>query len=229
MKPKPPTRIMPFAPSLIPSSVPPPTPNSNQMMGYPQQGGWGMGSMGGMGGMGQMGGNPYMMQQGHPQLGGSMAQSQVQGQMGQGAGSGTGTGASITHLDANGNELKPFDSAQMKQGRMGHYGYLEGRGMCLLTSVKRDADSSELAGPPVGYLPAGMQPPGPVSPSQGRSNISPGSANPMSGAGPVHPTGSIAGSGQYSQSGASGSMWGEGGNMPRARYDGGKSHSLLTG
>ena len=26
------------------------------------------------------------------------------------------------------SELKPFDSTQMKRGRMGHYGYLEGRG-----------------------------------------------------------------------------------------------------
>jgi hypothetical protein len=31
-------------------------------------------------------------------------------------------------LDAQSNELKPFDSSQMKRGRMGHYGYLEGRG-----------------------------------------------------------------------------------------------------
>lgn len=27
--------------------------------------------------------------------------------------------------------LKPFDSSKMKQGRLGHYGYLEGRGECL--------------------------------------------------------------------------------------------------
>lgn len=26
--------------------------------------------------------------------------------------------------------LKPFDSSKMKQGRLGHYGYLEGRGEC---------------------------------------------------------------------------------------------------
>jgi hypothetical protein len=92
-------------------------------MGYPQQGqgNWGMG---GMGQMGQMGMNPYMMQQGHPQMPGGMGGSQFQGR-GQMA---PGSGASSTQYDANGNELKPFDSAQMKQGRMGHYGYLEGRG-----------------------------------------------------------------------------------------------------
>lgn len=27
--------------------------------------------------------------------------------------------------------LKPFDSSKMKQGRLGHYGYLEGRGECV--------------------------------------------------------------------------------------------------
>jgi hypothetical protein len=102
------------------------------MMGYPQQMGYPMGNgghmgMGGMGGMGQMGGmgmNPYMMQhqqQQHQQ----MMPNQFQGQGGQGAASmSVGTG----QLDAQGNELKPFDSSQLKRGRMGHYGYLEGRG-----------------------------------------------------------------------------------------------------
>jgi hypothetical protein len=103
------------------------------MMGYPQQmgypmgnGGMGMGEMGQMGGMGQMGMNPYMMQQQQQQQQPHMMPNQFQGQgQGQGAASmGGGSG----QLDAQGNELKPFDSSQMKRGRMGHYGYLEGRG-----------------------------------------------------------------------------------------------------
>jgi hypothetical protein len=98
-------------------------------MGYPQQG-RGDWAMGGVGQMGQMGMNPYMMQQGHPQMQGGMGGSQFQGQ-GQMC---PGSGASSMQYDANGNELKPFDSAQMKQGRMGHYGYLEGRGEPNLSS-----------------------------------------------------------------------------------------------
>jgi len=100
------------------------------MMGYPQQMGYPMGNggmgMGGMGGMGQMGMNPYMMQQQLQQQQQQMMPNQFQGQgQGQGAASmGGGSG----QLDAQGNELKPFDSSQMKRGRMGHYGYLEGRG-----------------------------------------------------------------------------------------------------
>lgn len=40
--------------------------------------------------------------------------------------------------------LRPFDSTKMKQGRLGHYGYLEGRGECvwrnkLLTSIKQNS------------------------------------------------------------------------------------------
>jgi hypothetical protein len=97
------------------------------MLGYPQQMGFPMGNggnmgMGGMGGMGQMGMNPYMMQQQQQQQQ-QMMPNQFQG--GQGAAS---MGGSVTQLDAQGNELKPFDSTQMKRGRMGHYGYLEGRG-----------------------------------------------------------------------------------------------------
>ena len=37
------------------------------------------------------------------------------------------------------------------------------------------------------------------------------------------PSGSVSGSGQYAQTGA-GSMWGDSSNVPRARYDGSKSH-----
>jgi len=35
---------------------------------------------------------------------------------------GTGGGA------GDAGSLQPFDSSKLKQGRMGHYGYLEGRG-----------------------------------------------------------------------------------------------------
>jgi len=203
-----------------------------QQMGYPMGNGvnMGMGGMGGMGQMGQtgqMGMNPYMMQQQQQQQQQQqMMPNQFQG--GQGAAS---MGGSSAQVDAQGNELKPFDSTQMKRGRMGHYGYLEGRGKLVESRLLR-ADQAELAGPPVGYLPAGMQP---TSPAQGaRSNISPGSASispvqmQMQGhgqnQGPVSyiPSGSVAGTGPYAQSGtgASGSMWGDSSNMPRARYDG---------
>jgi hypothetical protein len=86
-----------------------------QQMGFPMSGGQSMG-MGGMGGMM----NPYMMPQQQQQ---QMAPAQLQG--GQAGSMSAGTG----QLDSQGNELKPFDSTQMKRGRMGHYGYLEGRGM----------------------------------------------------------------------------------------------------
>ena len=95
-------------------------------MGFPQQVGYPMGNgvnmgMGGMGQMGQMGMNPYMMQQQQHQQ--QMMPNQHQG--GHGVAS---MGGSSVQVDAQGNELKPFDSTQMKRGRMGHYGYLEGRG-----------------------------------------------------------------------------------------------------
>lgn len=87
------------------------------------------------------------------------------------------------------------------------------------------ADESELAGPPVGYLPAGMQPTV-TSPSQAaRSNISPASAHTSpkgQGQSQYMASGSVNGSGQYTQTGT-GSMWGEASNVPRARYDGSKS------
>ena len=98
-----------------------------------QQGGhWpmGMGGMGQMGPMSQMGGamggggmnmgmggmgmgNPYMQQQQGPGLS---------------PGSVGGAGSASAFTDQQGNELKPFDSGEMKKGRLGHYGYLDGRG-----------------------------------------------------------------------------------------------------
>lgn len=82
--------------------------------------GMGMGGMGGMPGMGVGGGmgmNPYAMGQG-------------QGPFGPAQSPGS------TPTDAAGNELKPFDSSQMKRGRMGHYGYLDGRGEFTGTDAK---------------------------------------------------------------------------------------------
>lgn len=91
-------------------------------MMYGQGGPWSMGGggpgMGGMPGMGMgiaggMGMNPYQM-------------AQSQGQFGHAQHVGSTAGSPQT--DSMGNELKPFDSSQMKRGRMGHYGYLDGRG-----------------------------------------------------------------------------------------------------
>lgn len=82
---------------------------------------WGM--MGGMSGMGPMGiqaqgGNPYMAAMMAQQ---NQSQNPVQGVApGQGQGGGGDGG------------LMPYDSGKMKQGRMGHYGYLEGRGTCFV-------------------------------------------------------------------------------------------------
>ncbi|WVQ77064.1 hypothetical protein IAR50_006743 [Cryptococcus sp. DSM 104548] len=50
-------------------------------------------------------------------------------------------GSGQTQAGGGGGDLKAFDPTKMKQGRLGHYGYLEGR---------------ELAGPPPGYAPAGI-------------------------------------------------------------------------
>lgn len=87
--------------------------NPYQWGGMMGQGGMqGMAGMQGMQGMGGMQGgyNPYMMM-GQQQQG---LMGQQQGMMGGMAGQDGG--------------LKPYDSSKMKQGRMGHYGYLEGRG-----------------------------------------------------------------------------------------------------
>ncbi|KAL7422973.1 hypothetical protein Q5752_002271 [Cryptotrichosporon argae] len=125
----------------------------------------GMGGMSGMGAYGMMG-YPYMANMGMGQMAGQGAQ------------------AGISQLGGQ-EALKPYDSGKLKQGRMGHYGYLEGR---------------ELAGPPPGHLPAGMQPqPSPAS----RPGMSPLTAQ----------------SAPQSQAGASMSAWGDQ-RIPSARYDG---------
>ncbi|KAK8850648.1 hypothetical protein IAR55_004567 [Kwoniella newhampshirensis] len=80
--------------------------------------------------------NPYMM----------MGSQQQQSMM---AGGSPGLGQMNPAADLG---VKPFDSSKMKQGRMGHYGYSEGRG------------------PPVGQLPAGFQASqSPMAQSQGGS------------------------------------------------------------
>lgn len=84
-------------------------------MGMAGMGG-GMGSMN-MGMGGGMGMNPY-----------TMGQQQMQPQ-GPGLSPGSmGAGSASAFTDQQGNELKPFDSGEMKKGRLGHYGYLDGRG-----------------------------------------------------------------------------------------------------
>ena len=67
--------------------------------------------------------HPYMGMMGHnPMMTGAYDGAGMMYPSGMGAGSGTGVGAG----DVGG--LQPYDSSKMKQGRMGHYGYLEGRG-----------------------------------------------------------------------------------------------------
>nr|XP_018259857.1 uncharacterized protein I303_07929 [Kwoniella dejecticola CBS 10117]OBR82015.1 hypothetical protein I303_07929 [Kwoniella dejecticola CBS 10117] len=146
---------------------------NSMMYNNPYQ--WGQG--GGNGSMMQHGQNPYAM------MGYGAQQS---ASMGMSAPSGTGS------LVEQG--MKPFDSSQMKQGRLGHYGYLEGR---------------ELAGPPVGFLPAGVDANQYNSPGAGQaSQISP-SHRAATGSGSGSVNGSMA--------------WGDSGNGPRARYDGSSS------
>nr|XP_019050790.1 hypothetical protein I302_01233 [Kwoniella bestiolae CBS 10118]OCF29720.1 hypothetical protein I302_01233 [Kwoniella bestiolae CBS 10118] len=152
---------------------------------------------GAQGGNGMMPGgyNPYMMMGGGSQAGSTMNGPTA-------GGSAAGTISARGGAPSEGG-MQAFDSSKMKQGRMGHYGYLEGR---------------ELAGPPVGFLPAGVQP------EQYDSPAAP-SNNQIS---PSHRAASTAGQSYYtappSQGGGgsvNGSMaWGDSGNTPRARYDG---------
>lgn len=81
--------------------------NPYMMMG--QQG------QGGFPGMGSAGMNPGM----NPMMG-MMGQSQMM--------QGAPAAGPMGTPGAGGEELKMFDSTQMKRGRNGHYGYLEGRG-----------------------------------------------------------------------------------------------------
>lgn len=102
----------------IPSSPlnPNPSSRSNMMMYNPYQ--WGGGMMGGQG-VGYPGmQNPYMMGKDPSVMGSMPAPSQ----------SAAGT------EDRN---LRPFDSSKMKQGRLGHYGYLEGRGECAFFEMNK--------------------------------------------------------------------------------------------
>ena len=79
----------------------------------------GQGGFPGMNGMNGMGGAQY----GHPMM----------GMMGQNPMMAAG-GMATPGVQAGEGGLKPFDSTQMKRGRMGHYGYLEGRGELLLNT-----------------------------------------------------------------------------------------------
>ena len=109
-----------------------PAPNnrmgSNPYMGNPYMGM--MGGQGGFPGMNMNMGNPYGMmggmQQPMPHAGGAP-----------GAAPAAGAGA----MGADGS-LLPFDSSQMKRGRMGHYGYLEGRGeYCMIRPSDTNLDT----------------------------------------------------------------------------------------
>lgn len=88
------------------------------MMGQPQGYAQGHNPYFGMNGMGSAG-NGYQGGQIGGSVHGSMnpSQGQSQGQMGQ-------MGSSVSGAA----ELKPFDAGNLKAGRLGHYGYLEGRG-----------------------------------------------------------------------------------------------------
>ncbi|WVW80561.1 hypothetical protein I302_102547 [Kwoniella bestiolae CBS 10118] len=188
------TTPLPVTSPVPPSPLtrPPITPRAYSMMyNNPYQ--WG----GAQGGNGMMPGgyNPYMMMGGGSQAGSTMNGPTA-------GGSAAGTISARGGAPSEGG-MQAFDSSKMKQGRMGHYGYLEGR---------------ELAGPPVGFLPAGVQP------EQYDSPAAP-SNNQIS---PSHRAASTAGQSYYtappSQGGGgsvNGSMaWGDSGNTPRARYDG---------
>ncbi|WRT70806.1 uncharacterized protein IL334_007805 [Kwoniella shivajii] len=175
-------------PPLRPSTTPlPPSPltrppiisRANSMMYDPYQ--WGNAGVG-SGNMMQGGYNPYMVVSGN-QAGSTMDHTRPT------------SARSVSHADGG---LRPYDSSMMKQGRMGHYGYLEGR---------------ELAGPPPNQAPAGW------SPAAHQNHISPYN-RPENVARSAYYPGSQAGS----AAGAGGSMaWGDGGNTPRARYDGSSS------
>ncbi|WWC92433.1 uncharacterized protein L201_007391 [Kwoniella dendrophila CBS 6074] len=147
--------------------------------------------------------NPYQQQ-----WPGMMQGSQIpQMQMG---GSQIGSAAMSVHSGAGSNateNLKPFDSSKMKQGRMGHYGYLDGR---------------ELAGPPPGYMPAGVQADQYQPPSSG-NRVSP-SHRGGSTSGQSYYQSSPSQAGSVDSRGDNGSMgWGDVGNTARARYDGSSS------
>ncbi|KAK6906295.1 hypothetical protein I203_100280 [Kwoniella mangroviensis CBS 8507] len=172
-----------------PLTRPPITPRANSMMyNNPYQ--WGGQSANGM----MSGGyNPYMM-----------PGSTMNGFTPSNAGGGGAMPAQSGMTDGG---LKPFDSSKMKQGRMGHYGYLEGR---------------ELAGPPVGFLPAGVQP-------EQYHSSSP-SAHGQGQISPSHRAASTARQSYYTAPAPSGGgsvngsmAWGDMGNTPRARYDGSSS------
>lgn len=114
-------RQCPITPITSSPLNPNPSPRSNMMMYNPYQWGGGMGGQGaGYPGMQ----NPYMMGRDPSVMGSMPALSQSSG--------------------TEDKNLRPFDSTKMKQGRLGHYGYLEGRGECvwrnkLLTSIKQNS------------------------------------------------------------------------------------------
>lgn len=167
-------RQCPITPITSSPLNPNPSPRSNMMMYNPYQWGGGMGGQGaGYPGMQ----NPYMMGRDPSVMGSMPAPSQSSG--------------------TEDKNLRPFDSTKMKQGRLGHYGYLEGRGECVWRNKLLTKYKTELAGPPVGHLPAGMQSQYSQA-GHGTTTAGPSSAS-------------------YQGNGS----WGDLANIPRARYDGG--------
>ena len=75
--------------------------------------------------------HPYMgmMGGGFPGMGGAGPYNPMMSMMGgqNPMMSGMAGGQTGSGIGADG-QLKPFDAGEMKRGRMGHYGYLEGRG-----------------------------------------------------------------------------------------------------
>lgn len=98
--------VSPISPSPL---NPNPSPRSNMMMYNPYQ--W-SGMMGQGAGYPGMHNNGYMVGREQPSVIGSIP-------------------APSQSAATENKNLKPFDSSKMKQGRLGHYGYLEGRGECL--------------------------------------------------------------------------------------------------
>ncbi|ODN90149.1 hypothetical protein L198_06167 [Cryptococcus wingfieldii CBS 7118] len=130
----------------------------SSMMYNPYQ--WGGGMGGGMMGHGQNGypGGQSMYGQ----------QSMMDGNRSMGMGSPSAMGSGQTQA-GGGGDLKAFDPTKMKQGRLGHYGYLEGR--------------EELAGPPPGYAPAGIAPASSPGPATATSHRGGSTVGPPSSAG----------------------------------------------
>lgn len=93
---------------------------------------------GGHGGMPGMTGMPGMQGQYNPYMGMGMGMAGQYPMMAQGGAAGMMSPGGMGEAATSGGGLQPFDSSKMKQGRMGHYGYLEGRGELLSTKDRME-------------------------------------------------------------------------------------------